>query len=142
MMIRPLSTAQEKVPFSHTSEQGGGACCFDNGTRESPCLLWNNAGIWMEELAQRLQQLETQAGQQRAVIEHQQDQLVHQQTTIDADRAARTPVTPIAQDARGNLVDLRVGNKPETFAGDTRKVGHSRCDSTSRRWMKNSTWNS
>ena len=27
-------------------------------------------GIWKEELAQRLQQLETQVGQQRAVIEH------------------------------------------------------------------------
>ena len=66
----------------------------------------------MEELAERLQQLETQVGQRRAVIEHQQDQLVHQQTTIDADRAASTPVTPIAQDARGNSVDLRIGNKP------------------------------
>ena len=73
----------------------------------------------MEELAQRLQQLETQVGQQRAVIEHQQDQLMRQQSTIDADSAARTPVTPIAQDARVNLVDLRVGNKPETFAGET-----------------------
>ena len=73
----------------------------------------------MEELAQRLQQLETQVGQQRAVIEHQQDQLMRQQLTIDADRAARTPVTPIAQHARGNLVDLRVGHKPETFAGET-----------------------
>ena len=72
----------------------------------------------MEELAQRLQKLQTQVGQQRAVIEHQQDQLMHQQTTIDADRAARTPVTPIAQDATRNLVDLRVGNKPETFAGE------------------------
>ena len=30
----------------------------------------------MEELAQRLQQLETQVGQQRAVIEHQQEQLM------------------------------------------------------------------
>ena len=72
----------------------------------------------MEELAQRLQQLETQVGQQRAVIEHQQEQLMRQQTTIDAERAARTPVNP-AQDARINLVDLRVGNKPETFAGET-----------------------
>ena len=26
---------------------------------------------------------------------------------------------PIAQDAGGNLVDLRVGNKLETFAGET-----------------------
>ena len=73
----------------------------------------------MEELAQRLQQLEMQVGQQRAVIEHQQEQLMRQQTMIDADRAARTPVVPIAQDARVNLVDLRVGNKPETFAGET-----------------------
>ena len=40
-------------------------------------------------------------------------------TNDDADRAARTPVTPIARDARVNLVDLRVGNKPETFAGET-----------------------
>ena len=72
----------------------------------------------MEELAQRLQKLETQVGQQRAVVEHQQEQLRSQQTTIDAERAARTPVNP-AQDARINLVDLRVGNKPETFAGET-----------------------
>ena len=72
----------------------------------------------MEELAQVLQQLETQVGQQRAVIEHQQEQLMRQQTTIDAERAARTPVNP-AKDARVNLVDLRVGNKPETFAGET-----------------------
>ena len=28
-------------------------------------------------------------------------------------------VPPIAHDARGNLVDLRVGNKPETFAGES-----------------------
>ena len=72
----------------------------------------------MGELAQRLQQLETQVGQQRAVIEHRQEQLMRQQTTIDAESAARTPVNP-AQDARINLVDLRVGNKPETFAGET-----------------------
>ena len=43
---------------------------------------------------------------------------MRQQTTIDAERAARTPVDP-AQDAKINLVDLRVGNKPETFAGET-----------------------
>ena len=35
------------------------------------------------------------------------------------DRAARTPVIPIAQDARVNLVDFRVGDKPKTFAGET-----------------------
>ena len=72
----------------------------------------------MDELAQRLQQLETQVGQQRAVIKHQQEQLMRQQTTIDVDRAGRTLVNA-AQDARVNLVDLRVGNKPETFAGET-----------------------
>ena len=82
-------------------------------------MLWSVAGIRMEELAQRLQQLETQVGQQRAVIEHQQHQLMHQQSTIDAVRAARTPVTPTAHDARGNLDDFRVGNKPETFASET-----------------------
>ena len=52
----------------------------------------------MEELAQRLQQLETQVGQKRAVIEHQQEHLMRQQTTIEAERAARTPLNP-AQDA-------------------------------------------
>ena len=61
----------------------------------------------VEELAQRLQQLETQVGQQRAVIERQKEQLMRQPTTIDAERAARTPVNPV-QDARINLVDLRV----------------------------------
>ena len=75
----------------------------------------------MEELAQRLQQLETRVGQQRAVIEHQQDQLMRQQTTIDADRAARTPNSlprcPIQRN--WELVDPRVGNKAETFAGET-----------------------
>ena len=44
---------------------------------------------------------------------------MHQQTTIDADRAARIPVTPTAQESRGTLVDLRIGNKPETFTGET-----------------------
>ena len=112
MLIRPSSTAQGKVPSS------SGACCCDYGTREFLEVLWSVVGTTVEVLAKRLQQLETQVGQQRAVIEHQQAQLMHQQTTTDADRAARTPVTPVAQDARGNLVDLRVGNKPETFAGE------------------------
>ena len=109
VMIRPSSTAQEKVPFSHTSSHGSGACCYDYVTRV--VRRWN-----LEELAQRLQQLETQVGQQRAVIEHQQEQLMRQ--TIDAERAARTPVNP-AQDVRKNMVDLGVGNKPETIAGET-----------------------
>ena len=105
VMIRPSSTAQEKVPFSHTSEHGSGACCHDYG----------NQGISMGTVVCRwnlMEQLETQVGQQRAVIEHQQEQLMRQQMTIDAERA-------IAHDVRGNLVDLRVGNKPETFAGET-----------------------
>ena len=46
---------------------------------------------------------------------------MRQQTTLDADRATRVPVTPIAQDARAHLVDLRVGNKPETFAGESQE---------------------
>ena len=62
-----------------------------------------------------LQQLETQTGQQRLVIDRQQDQLVRQRTTIDADKAAGAS---IAQEAGGSLVDLRVGNKPEMFAGE------------------------
>ena len=43
---------------------------------------------------------------------------MRQQTAIDVERAARTPVD-LAKDARKNWVDLRIGNKPETFAGDT-----------------------
>ena len=52
--------AQEKVPFSHTSAHGSGACCYDYGTRETPCVFRYVAGTWMEELAQRLQGLESQ----------------------------------------------------------------------------------
>ena len=70
----------------------------------------------MEELAQRLQQLEEQLGQQRAVIEHQQDQLMHQPTAIDADRAARTPVLRIAR----NTEEIWLISRLET-------VGHSKC---------------
>ena len=76
---------------------------------------WNHNGGTCVEVATA----GNASGQQRAVIEHQQDQLVHEQTTIDADRAASTPFTPIAQDATGNLVDLRIGNKLETFASGT-----------------------
>ena len=77
-------------------------------------------------------------------IEHQQELLVHQHTTIGADRAVRTPVSPIAHDPRGNLVDLRVANRPETIAGERRsgKVRHSSCVNTPPRWVENSTWNS
>ena len=69
-------------------------------------VLCSFAGIWMEALPQRLQQLETQVGHQCAVIELQQDQLMRQQTALDADRATRVPVTPIAQEARAHLVDF------------------------------------
>ena len=85
----------------------------------SSLVFWSVAGIWMEELAQRLRQLETQVGRQRAVIELQRDQLMGQHTTLDADRATRVPVTPIAQDTRIHLVDPRVGNKLETIAGES-----------------------
>ena len=78
----------------------------------SSLVLWSVAGIWMEELAQRLRQLETQVGHLRTVIELQQDQLMRQYMILDADRATRVPVTPIAQ-------DLGVGNKPETIAGES-----------------------
>ena len=64
----------------------------------------------MEELAQRLQQLETQVGQQRAVIEHQQDQLMRQQTTIDAERAARTPVFDFCRIVFGVTMSLKVSS--------------------------------
>ena len=83
--------------------------CYDYGTKESPLGAVVRRWNLMEELAQRLQQLETQVGQQRAVIEHQQEQLMRQQTTIDAKRAARSPVNP-AEDDRANLV---------TFAGQS-----------------------
>ena len=62
VMICPSSTAQEKVPFSHTSKHGSGACCYDYGTRESPWVALVRRWNLMEELAQRLQQLETQVG--------------------------------------------------------------------------------
>ena len=90
----------------------------------------------MEELAQRLQQLETQVGQQRAVTEDQQEQLMRQQTTIDAERAGRTPVNP-AQDARVNLVisELETTRRRLRVKHTSGKVGHSKCDSTSRRWI-------
>ena len=51
-------------------------------------------------------------------IEYQQDQLMYQQTVIDEARAARTPVPQYAQEYRGKLVDLRIGNKSERLAVD------------------------
>ena len=68
----------------------------------------------MEELVQRLQHFETQLRPQRTVTERQQDQLLHQQISFEADRAARVPVTPPVQNAGGQLVHLRVGNKHAT----------------------------
>ena len=62
-----------------------------------------------------------QLGQQRTVIERQRDQLQHQQVTFDADKTARVPLTPPLQDAGGHSVDLRVGNKPETFTGEMKE---------------------
>ena len=52
------------------------------------------------------------------MIEHQQDQLMYQQMVIDEAGAARTPVPQCAQEHRGQLVDLRIGNKLETLAVD------------------------
>ena len=53
-----------------------------------------------------------------SVIEHQQDQLMYQQMVIDEVGAARTPVPQYAQECRGRLVDLRIGNEPEMLAVD------------------------
>ena len=89
----------------------------------------------MEELAQRLQQLEKQVGQQRTVIEHQQDQLVHQQTTIDVDRAARSPVTPMPRmpEKTWLISEWETSQKRSGVKRMSGKVGHSKYDSTSRR---------
>ena len=117
VMLRPSSTAQEKSRSVTRPRMVAElvVTITEPGSVRGYCVRrWN----LMDQLAQRLQHLETHVGQQRAVIEHQQEQLMRQQTTIDAERAARTPVNP-AQDARINLVDLRVGNKWETFAGET-----------------------
>ena len=43
---------------------------------------------------------------------------MYQQTVIDEAGAARTPVPQYAQEYRGELVDVRIGNKPETLAVD------------------------
>ena len=61
----------------------------------------------IEELAQRPQQLESQVGQQCAVIEHQREQLMRHELQL----------SQLPQDTRVNLVDPRVGKKTETFAG-------------------------
>ena len=124
MLIRQSSTAQEKVPFSLTSAHGSGASCCDNGTREFLEVLWSVVGSTMEELAQMLQQLETQVGQQ------QQDQLMHQQTTIDADRAARTPFTqlPRMPEETWLISELETSQRRSRVKRMSGKVGHSKCD--------------
>ena len=43
---------------------------------------------------------------------------MYQQMVIDEAEAARTPVPQYAQEYRGKLFDLRIGNKPETLAVD------------------------
>ena len=48
------------------------------------------------------------------MIEHQQDQLMYEQTVIDEAGAARTPVLQYFQEYRVKLVDLRI----EKRAGD------------------------
>ena len=58
VIICPSSTAQEKVPFIHTSPHGSGASTS----------LESDGRTCAE-----VQQLETQVGQQRAVIEHQEE---------------------------------------------------------------------
>ena len=131
-MIRPSSTAQEKVPFSHTSAQnretieekrkrgkeeerkketkGGKRRKKEEETKG------RKKGASLESDGRTCAEAATAGNASGSAV--RSDRLMRQQTTIDAERAARTPVNP-AQDARINLVDLRVGNKPETFAGDT-----------------------
>ena len=77
-VIDDHGSSTRKDLSSHVSAHGGGACCCEYGTREFLEVLWSVVGTTMEELAQRLQQLETRVGQQRAVIEHQQGQLMQQ----------------------------------------------------------------
>ena len=72
----------------------------------------------MEEFAQRLQQLETQVGQRRAVTEHQQDQLMRQQTRIDADESSTNSSYPNCPPEETWLIS-ELETKPETFAGET-----------------------
>ena len=73
---------------------------------------------WWRSLLLRLRTHQALAGGICSGIEHQQDQLMYQQTVIDEAGAARTPVPQHAQEYRGKLVDLRIGNKPETLAVD------------------------
>ena len=93
----------EHVVVSVNPISPGQDCCC-RGTRDQEKFR-NGAWSFKEQqkratvlridlLSQRLQQLETQVGQQRVAIEHQHEQLMHQQSTIDANRATRTPVAP------------------------------------------------
>ena len=46
-VIRPSSTAQEKVTFSHVSAHGSGVLVARYGIREFSWVIWNVAGIWI-----------------------------------------------------------------------------------------------
>ena len=61
---------------------------------------------------------ETQLGQQRTVIAHPQDQLEAPANDNRCGQSGTNTSHPSAPDARGNLVDLRAGNKPETFTSE------------------------
>ena len=105
-MIRPSSTAQEKVPFSLTSAHGSETRCCDYRTR---CLRecfgtslesgWKNlrrgCNSWKRKWVSS-----ASAGTADA--------------TTNADRCGES-----STNSRVNVVDLRVGSKPETFAGET-----------------------
>ena len=88
----------QKVPFSQTSAHGSGACRYDYGSMESRVYFGTSLEPGWKNMRRGCNSWKRKGGQKRAVIEHQQE-LQMQQRTIDAERAARTPVNP-AQDAR------------------------------------------
>ena len=93
-----VSGSRKHVPCRHTSAHGSGACCCVHGPREL-LVLWSSRSLLLD-------------GGICSGIEHQQDQLMYQQTVIDEAGVARTPVPQYAQEYKGKLVDLRIGNKP------------------------------
>ena len=107
-MIRPSSTAQEKVPFSHTSAHGSGACCCDYGTRS----LRERSGTSLESGWKNLCR-----------------------GCNSWKPKCRLPKTPEETWLISEWERSRRRSRVNRMSG---KVGHSRCDSTSRRWMKNS----
>ena len=74
----------------------------------------------MDPLSKRLSEVATtgdaQVGQQRVAIEHQQKQLMHQQTTIDAKQSDTNSSCPRKPEETWLISE--VGNKPETFTGE------------------------